>query len=455
MSADLAFSLQRYADVCGEGLGVAGADYAAIAAKHGIDRPTWERGMAEWGARLAQAGDGSPTSREFMAMLTAALERSIGPHAPVTLDAYVDISARCMSGQAPDRVMADHGLDARQFTLAGYQWKGRGERDKRLEVYIALRTKKRIAELTNAAERSQFAVIGPGNLMRARRCRNCGALKAVRPTTAYVYCDYCALCFDYDVSVEFRDLTSLDSNDVDRALGAVVADDLDAALRAGDRDAYARVLRWQIEVSIEVCPLAYSPRVKDASYLRRMVDDVLVPWAVITAFDPKAREGTKQFQALSRAAMRSQALTDILALYAVARTAWEHEAALFDRAGLFARHPDGYDATMYLHVNASIFVRPWLAVLSESDQRRLLVAAGVACDYVPAPQIAFAPCGCGNCGRALQVPAGAKRMVCEACGHVLEVGDRQFPCRSCGAPLSLPSGGTDVVCGACNARWVR
>jgi LSD1 subclass zinc finger protein len=411
--------------------------------------------MAEWGAKLAQAGEGSPMSREFMAMLTASLERSIGPHTPVTLTDYVDISARCMSGQPADRVMADHQLDARQFTLAGYQWKARGEQDKRLEVYVALRTKKRIAELTNAAERSQFAIIGPGNMMRARRCRNCGALKASKPTTAYVYCDYCALCFDYDLSVEFRDLTALDSDDVDRSLGAVVADELAEALAAGDRDAYARVLQWQIGISMEICPLAYSPRVKDPTYARRMLNDVLVPWAVLTAFDDKSREGGSEFQALLRTAMKSRALSDILALYTVARAAWEHEVALFDRAGLFARHPDGYDGTMYLYVNASIFVRPWLAVLSPPDQQRLLVTAGVACDYIPAPQVAFAACGCGQCGRPFQVPAGAQRMVCEGCGHVLEVGDRQFPCRSCGSPLSLPAGGTDVVCGACNARWVR
>ena len=85
------FTLQRYADICGEGLGIAGADSVALAANHGIDRPTWERGMAEWSAILAEAGEASPLSRDFMAMLTAALAQSIGPHAPVTLDAYVEI----------------------------------------------------------------------------------------------------------------------------------------------------------------------------------------------------------------------------------------------------------------------------------------------------------------------------------------------------------------------------
>jgi LSD1 subclass zinc finger protein len=153
--------------------------------------------------------------------------------------------------------------------------------------------------------------------------------------------------------------------------------------------------------------------------------------------------------------MSSRQLGDILALYAIARASWEHEAGLFDRAGLFAHHPDGYDASMYLYINASTFVRPWLAVLSDADQHQLLSATGVMCDYIPAPRVAFSPCGCGHCGRQFQVPAGAQRMVCESCGQVLEVGQRQFSCRQCGAPLSLPAGGTDVVCGACNARWVR
>ena len=360
-----------------------------------------------------------------------------------------------MSGQPADQVLADLRLDARQFTLAGYQWKARGDRDKRLEVYVALRTKKRIAELTNAAERSQFAIIGPGNLVRARQCGNCGALKATRPLTAYVYCDYCATAFDYDLSVEFRDRTALDSDDVDRALGGVLADELNAALQAGDREAYARVLTWQVEVSVEL-PVAYSPRVKDLAYRRRFIDDLIVPWQVLTAFDAKARQDAVRFKAAVHKAVRSQTMGDILALYAVARESWEHEAGLFDRAGLFARHPDGFDASMYLYINASVFVRPWLVVLSEGNQQQLLSATGVLCDYVPAPQVAFSPCGCGNCGRQLQVPAGAQRVVCEACGHVLEVGQRQFPChRVRRRPSRSPAGATDVVCGACNARWVR
>lgn len=281
----------------------------------------------------------------------------------------------------------------------------------------------------------------------------CGALKASKPLTAYVYCDYCATCFDYDLSIEFRDDTALDSNRVDRWLGSAIKDDLDAAFRAGDRDAYARAFAWQIEASIELCPIAYSPRIKDPVYRRRLIDDVLVPWALITVFEQGG--GDAKAAAAREAALRSRTLDDILAAYAATRAAFEHEADLFEQHGLFARHPDGLDRAMYLTINSSVFVRPWLAVLSDADQQRLLTVAGVACEYVPAPEIAFSPCGCGVCGRELRIAAGAKRIVCEACGHILEVGERQFPCRECGAPLSLPDGSHDVVCGACNARWVR
>ena len=145
--------------------------------------------------------------------------------------------------------------------------------------------------------------------MRARRCRNCGALKAVKPLTAYVYCDYCATCFDYDASVEFRDRTALDSDDVDRALGAVVAGELNAAFLAGARETYARIFAWQVEVSIEVCPIAYSPRVKDLSYRRRFVDDLIVPWQVLTTFDAQARASGDSFQAALRTATRSRQLS--------------------------------------------------------------------------------------------------------------------------------------------------
>jgi hypothetical protein len=449
------FSIDRYADILGEGVGLPAPDWAAIAARHGLDRATWERGMAEWGARLAEGGEGAALNRDFTARLTAALARSIGEHAPVSLDAYVDISARAMTGEPIDRALADHGLDMRRFTLAGYQWKARGEEDPRLGVYLALRTKKGIVERTHEAERSQFAVYGPGNLVRARRCRACGALKAVKPTTAYIYCDYCATLFDYDSLIEFRDDASLGSDDVDRALVAVVQDELTEAFRRGDRAAYARTYSWIVEVLTEICPLAYSPRIKDEEYRARFIHDLIVPWTVLTQFDERSRADSAKFATARDRAIRNPKLGSILELFGVARQAWEYEVELFEREGLFARHPDRYDPALYIHVNASIFARPWLAVLDDADQKRLLAATGVASEYVPAPEVSFSSCGCGQCGAELQVPAGSTRMVCVACGHVLELGARTFGCRNCGRPLSMPARGTDVVCGSCNARWVR
>jgi hypothetical protein len=450
---DMVFSLQSYAEMCAEAFGVPTADRVAIAARHGVNRASWERGVAQWTGRLGDPD--SPLSQEFRRLIKEALERSVGPVAPVPLDRYVEISARCSAGQPAEQVLAEHHLDARAYSLAAYEWMVRGDQDKRLKVYVDLRFRKRFAELTHQAPRSQFVVLGPGNLVRARRCPNCGALKASKPLTAYIYCDYCATCFDYDASIEFRDSTALDSDDVDRALGKVIADELVAAFRAGDRAAYARTFAWQIEVSIEICPVSYSPRIKDPAYRRRLIDDVLVPWAVLSVFEPRAREGGQNFRAAYETAVRSRRIDDILALFGVAHASWEYEAELFERHGLFARHPDGYDREMYLFINSSIFVRPWLAVLADADQTRLLTAAGVACQYIPAPEVAFSSCGCGVCGRKLQIPAGATRMLCEACGHLLELGSRQFRCRECGASLSLPASGQEVVCAFCQARWLR
>jgi hypothetical protein len=450
-----AFSLQRYAEMCAEAFGVPEADRVAIAARHGVNEETWERGLAEWTKRLDDDED-SPLSQEFRRLVLAALKRTVGPHAPLTLEAYVEINARSSAGHPIEAVLADHHTDGRAFSLDAFEWIVRADQDKRLNAYIYVRTQKRYAEITHQAPRSHFTVHERGNLVRARRCPTCGAIKASKPLTAYVYCDYCATCFDYDESVELRDDTALDIDRVDIVLGKAIADELVAAFRAGDREAYARAYTWQVEVSIETCPTAHSPRVKDPAYRRRFIDDVLVPWAVITTFDSQARANGQRCALARQTAVRTRTLQDILALYAISRAAWEHEATLFERDGLFARHPDGFDRAMYLRVNDSIFVRPWLAVLSDADQASLLAATGVACEYVSAPEVVFTPCGCGVCGRKLQVAAGAKRTVCEACGRVLEVGGRQFPCRQCGAPLSMPDGTTDdVVCGACNARWVR
>lgn len=169
-------------------------------------------------------------------------------------------------------------------------------------------------------------------------------------------------------------------------------------------------------------------------------------------FDADARE-SRAIDEARRAAMQSRGLPDILELLARSKTVWNLEANLLERAGVWAAHPDRVDGGRYGYMNSSMFVRPWLAILSQAEQTQLLDAAGVRCEYIPLPKVDFQSRGCGQCGQKLSIPASSSRFVCEGCGFVLETQSRTFPCRQCGGSVSLPAGAHEALCAYCNARW--
>jgi DNA-directed RNA polymerase subunit RPC12/RpoP len=444
-------ALETYAAIVAAGTGRAGADWPALAASHGVDRAGWDEASAGWGKQLAAD---AALSRRFLRLILDAMIATDG-EATLGLDDYVAVNADVRTGRPVAEAQAAVGCDDRRWTQVSYAWMDRLARDPWLNTYFQLRVHKAIAERTRRAPRDDFAVYGPANLVRARRCHHCGALKAIPPRTAYVYCDYCATLFDYDSAVVRDDPSALDPEDVDRALGKATRDQLAAARAAHDLAEYGRICAWVSEVSTEVSPLEYSPRIRDPEYRRRFVHDLIVPWTLATQFDPAWKALSKRFDDAATMASRDKRLERVLALLEAGRAVWRHERALLERGGILARHPDGLDGAMFEYVNVSTFVRPWLGCLGDADQQTLLEAAGVRTEFIAAPRVELTPCGCGRCGAKLRAPPGATRLLCEHCGFILEIATRSFACRGCGATLSLPSVGDGVQCGFCGASWAR
>jgi len=447
-------TLAQFAEISARliGLGTAEQCYAAAQAA-GVDRATWDAANRGWTARLQREGQGSELARAHRRILVTSLRRLLGDREPISLDRYIAINVGVQSGVAAEVVFAEHGETVQSFSASSYEWIDRFAADPWLEVYFQLRVQKGIAERTHRSPRDEGAVYGPGNLVRGRRCHACGALKATKPRTAYVYCDYCATLFDYDPRVAIEDPSALDPDMVDRALDRVTRDQLRQAAAANDRVEYARISRWRSLVSAEICPAAYSPRIRDPDYRRAFVDDLIVPWTVATRFDAAAREHGMRVEEAQQIAIHRPRLEPIMTLLERSQRLWEIEGELLEREGIFAAHPDGLDRSLYLYVNASGFVRPWLAFLREPDQETLLAAAGVACEYIAMPPVDFAARSCGQCGDRLMIPEGAQRFVCESCGFILEAHDRAFACAQCGGTVCLPRAATAATCGFCGAAW--
>ena len=426
---------------------------AVVVAEAGLQPWVWDTANRGWTARLHAAGPGSELVATHRRLLIAALGRLGGDAKPMDLDTYVAINVLIQAGTPPEDAFASFGQNTQSFSAGSYEWIDRLAGDPRLEVYFQLRVRKGIAEATGSAPRDNAEVYGPGNLVRGRRCHGCGGLKATKPSTAYVYCDYCAALFDYDPYVAIADPRAMDPGMVDQKIESVTVDALRAAFAAGDRDEYGRIARWRSEVSTEICPAAYSPRIRDPAYRRRFIDDVLVPWTVAMRFDPEARQAGLEVQDAQRRAEHRRGLPAVMELLHASQRLWQIEAALLEREGVFAAHPDGLDRALYLYVNASGFVRPWLAFLGNAQQQQLLTAAGVACEYIAMPSVNFAARSCGHCGQRRSIPADALRFVCESCGTILEAGQRAFSCTQCGASVCLASDASEAQCGHCGVRW--
>ncbi len=446
--------LERYARICSGLVGLASSEEVYAAAQEaGLDRQAWDRVNGYWSARFQEAGAQSPLYRRYTELFQAALAETAEPAPELDLDTYVAINAAVRCGEDQDEVFARFGLNRRSFSLASYAWMERLGQDPWLNARFGLRVQQQIARGTGAAPREEYAVYRAGNMVRSRRCRRCGAVKTTRPRTAYVYCDFCATLFDYDYAITVDDPRLLDPDLVDEALDAVTSDQLARAFREDDRQEYARVLTWRQEVSLEVCPAAYSPRIGDPAYRRRFLLDLAVPWALTTRWDERWMQLSGAFDEAAARVQEGPTLARITALLDRGQATWEREVDLLRREGLFEAHPDRYDADLFLHINRSTFVRPFLAVLGERDQASLLDRAGVRAEYAAAPAVRFEERGCGHCAARLQIPDGATRTMCEFCGFVLETGTRSFACRSCAAPISMPARATEAACAFCGSRW--
>ena len=447
--------LARYAEIAAAMIGLGDPDAIyAVAAAHGLDRTAWDALNAHWTARFSSPREGDRLQRELLPLLRNALVTLCGGLPHLDLADYAQINAAIRAGKPVDNVLTSHGLDMRRYSAASYEWMVRFAREPLLAARFGLLVNQGIARRKHEAARADGVLTGPGNLVRARRCHRCNALKVMRPRTAYVYCDYCAAVFDYDVRVVLDDQAALDPVHVEQQLVAATRKKKRAAIERGDRAALAELVRWETEVGAEVSPGEFSPRIRDPGYRRRLIEDVIVPWSLAVAFAPEHRAALHAYEELLDHTRRDPRIERVLALHAFARRSWELDVAMLEREGILARHPDEYDRDLFLYLNASVFVRPWLAVLSDADQERLLIAAGVRCDYVAAPVVRFDPCGCGMCGAQHHAPADATRTLCESCGHILELAARSFPCAGCGARVSLPVGASEAKCGYCEVRWV-
>lgn len=291
-------------------------------------------------------------------------------------------------------------------------------------------------------------------------CPSCGAPKTRPSVTAYVYCDFCGALSDYDFAKACEKPLERPGPAYE-GLAAQLKPALDAALARGDVNGYRAAQLQLFDAYVTMCPNAVPFRTKDPEYRKRYVA-YMAEAAVVTAFDQVAAQhdaAVKQattrlsFQAPVRGVMKvAGASYDGMAAAVFAQQdylAWLHESR-----GVYAMQPDGASGELQRRIGYSMFAQAWAPMLDDVRVAQLLEHTKLKSEWVEAEVKTGAPSTCGACGAPVGVLEGAKRVVCEHCGHKLDVGAK-LPCTGCGASLAPDENQQSFACPHCRVMVQR
>ncbi len=293
-------------------------------------------------------------------------------------------------------------------------------------------------------------------------CTRCGAPKTLPSATAYLYCDYCGALIDYDFRIANADTNAGLTNTVFHRLMAGAQGLMAEAKARGDRNAYRQLYHQVYAQWVQECPMAVSPRAKNDAAFRDQFITYQVECAVTKDFDPRQAPLEAQIAALTASLQR---IPTAGGTWMVAGNFWQYAElykhqmeltyALLQETGVLAMDPDQAPPGVPLRMEYSTFCQAWLPHLSSVDGVRLLAQFGLDAEY---DQVRSQPTDlhrCGACGAQVPTLAGARQVVCGACGRSLDIGGGAVTCRKCGAQLSFPVSVSQVQCPYCQTETRR
>jgi len=461
-------TLERYAEAAFAVRKLRGDDaiQSALAAM-GVTKEEWEETIEAWAPKLEDPDRLAEFHELYFKVEAAAQARIVVPkfespnfEPPNSESLSFQVLVAGAVSQALATTKAEDAvtkrLDIANLVHVGPAWAKRMEANPWLKTTFALLVQKGMANTCDYVFHQQR--LRPGELVRVRRCPFCMATKGTATTSAYIYCDYCGRLFDYDDSKISQDPRSVQHYIAELVMNEVTIPQQKAAFEDGDKEMYARLMYWKNALMMDVCPAFYSPRIADPVYRKRLLEDTVVPMAVESRFDEASvlagrAARTAQMEANASLGPNGLNVELVLRAFEVTNASFEIDAAIYERQGIFAIHPDQTDRELYLYMNRSIFVRPFLGFLYGDDGDRLLEAAGVTAEYKVTTVADLESRGCGNCASKVLLPPGATETLCEACGHMLS--NRILACTDCGSGVAVPREATDsnLKCAFCSSEF--
>jgi LSD1 subclass zinc finger protein len=312
------------------------------------------------------------------------------------------------------------------------------------------------AGLPEAGEALTESLKAHSNFIKRVSCSQCGAPKTLPSVTAYIYCDFCGALMDYDFRLANANTNAGLTNTVFHRLYAILHGPIQAAKMKGDKEAARALYRQLFTQWLQECPMAVSPRAQSDMTFREKEIEYLAESYVVKDFDP--RQGPLDAE-MARLVASFRRLAQPNGAWRIVGGFWEYANVfkhqmimvydLIHQLGVDAMDPDNPPPGVALRMEYSAFCQGWLPHLSPEDGERLLRFFGLDAQYdeiKPQPTDKHL---CGVCGNEMRTMPSAKKVVCDHCGHILDIDSGDIPCHQCGALLAFPVAADRVICPYC------
>jgi predicted RNA-binding Zn-ribbon protein involved in translation (DUF1610 family) len=279
--------------------------------------------------------------------------------------------------------------------------------------------------------------------------------------TAYIYCDHCGELSDYDFAKACEKPMERPGPVYEQLL-AQVKHHMEHAKRVGDVPTYRAMQMRLFDVFVSTCPSSVPPRVGDPVYRQKYVA-YMAEGATATGFDMLAQQHEAavaqtvaglSFYSPKPGVTRVQA-AGFQAMCSAVFAQQAHLETLYEQRGVYAMFPDRASKELQKRIGMSLFCQGWLPMLDEASAKELLARTGLTTEYVEAEPPKGDDASCTCCGAKLSIVPGARRVVCEKCGHRLDVGAARVACRGCGSPLAPAEGVVNFACPHCKVPMQR
>jgi LSD1 subclass zinc finger protein len=303
---------------------------------------------------------------------------------------------------------------------------------------------------------------GGDQFVKRTTCKSCGSPKVKPSQSAYVYCDFCGEMMDWDFKAACSDKRSRAPGPAYEGMLATLQPQLDRARLAGDRPAYLEIQKKLWLTYVTACPAAMSPRIGDPRYRDRIVE-YQAQLQTEADLDPQVK-GAFDYQMLAvrqlvwnranpfQPKVDGASFDTLLEAVLACQRAYAEKA---ESTGLLEKHPDHPTREILLRVGVSALVQGWMPYLDKADADRTLGRTGLKGEYIKFEPIEELHGTCEGCSAKLDVPKGAKRVLCHHCGAYAAVGGGKLPCHGCGSPIEISPAAAVIACGSCGATLAR